>query len=165
MYYISTHCPFLKVITFNFLFIKKMSASLPENLQNYPFLQENVRKDMIFKMIGLPANNVACYKAAVELDTYLRNVNSKNSIILEFSVVKSSCFHILLQTEQKLSIAVPSDANQYCSGKPDIFEIALMSGNELIYNPELGYDDVCRFTTHEEVFDELVRINTHTQMK
>jgi len=141
-----------------------MSASLPENLQNYPFLQENVRKDMMFKMIGLPANNVACYKAAVELDTYLRNVNSKNSIILEFSVVKSSCFHILLQTEQKLSIAVPSDANQYCSGKPDIFEIALMSGDELIYIPELGYDDVCRFTTHEEVFDELVRI-TPTEKK
>jgi len=141
-----------------------MSASLPENFQNYPFLQENVRKDMMFKMIGLPANNVACYKAAVELDTYLRNVNSKNSIILEFSVVKSSCFHILLQTEQKLSIAVPSDANQYCSGKPDIFEIALMSGDELIYNSELGYDDVCRFTTHEEVFDELVRI-TPTEKK
>jgi len=144
-----------------------MSTSLAVNLQKYPFLQENVRKDMMFKMVGLPANTVACYKAAVELATYLHNANANanESIILENSVVKSSCFHLLLQTEQKLSIAVPSDANQYCSGEPNIFEIALMSGDELIYNPDLGYHDVCRFTTHEEVFDELVRINTHTQMR
>lgn len=44
-----------------------------------------------------------------------------------------------------------------------IYEIALASSNGIIYNEEIGYDDVKRFKTHEEVNQELERLGLRNE--
>lgn len=50
-----------------------------------------------------------------------------------------------------LSIAKPIDAGEY-------FETMLIKDTNPFYNEEWGYSDVLRFETHEEVYDEIIRI-------
>lgn len=50
-----------------------------------------------------------------------------------------------------LSIAKPIDAGGY-------FETMLIKDTNPFYNEEWGYGDVMRFETHEEVYDEIIRI-------
>lgn len=53
----------------------------------------------------------------------------------------------------QLSISCPPDLS-YAS-----FETALFDNeNNFMYNDDLGYDDVCRFDTVEEVFAEILRL-------
>jgi len=44
-----------------------------------------------------------------------------------------------------------------------IYEMALASSNGIIYNEEIGYDDVNRFQTHEEVNQELERLGLRNE--
>jgi len=62
----------------------------------------------------------------------------------------------------RLSIVVPVDTYYIC--KSVCYETALYdqgggrNGSPLIYNGELGYSDICRFDTPNDVSQEIVRI-------
>ena len=61
-------------------------------------------------------------------------------------------------TVKYLSISVPHDCNYSLSSETCI-ETALCNDEEnLIYDDNLGYDDVCRFCCPEDVEQELIRL-------
>ena len=64
------------------------------------------------------------------------------------------CFRIVLRGRPfQLSVSCPPDVSYPC------FETALMNAEgQIIYNEELGYDDICRFGTAEEVLEEILRL-------
>jgi len=64
------------------------------------------------------------------------------------------CFRIVLRGRSfQLSVSCPPDVSYPC------FETALMNAEgRLIYNEELGYDDICRFDTAEKVLEEILRL-------
>jgi hypothetical protein len=62
-----------------------------------------------------------------------------------------------------LSISIPTDASgnrgYSASGRPETIETALIDDNgDLVYVEELGYDDICRFDSDEEVENEILRL-------
>jgi hypothetical protein len=65
----------------------------------------------------------------------------------------------LVGSDYGISIAVPPDCNPISNTRVT-YETALWSvaDNNLAYNDEWGYDDVCRFDTHEEVVAEIHRL-------
>lgn len=88
----------------------------------------------------------------------------------------SQCFRIRFpnQTErnwQGVSVALPSDVNKHMSAGDFTYETILIASSEsssardpiaegkLVYNASIGYEDVCRFCTREEVWEELVRLS------
>jgi hypothetical protein len=77
----------------------------------------------------------------------------------------SYCFRVILPpgTEvHTVSCSVPLDANMY-SVEPIILETALISAEgDIIYKPELGYDNICYFSNDEEIIAELIRLATFT---
>lgn len=57
----------------------------------------------------------------------------------------------------QLSIVYPSDINR--DGRCRVLETALVGeGGNLMYMRELGYSDVCRFDTVDEVVQEILRL-------
>ena len=57
----------------------------------------------------------------------------------------------------KISVSVPSDAmgNRHMDNNlyPQAIETALFSGNEIVYDPELGYEDIVRFYGDERALE------------
>jgi len=64
-----------------------------------------------------------------------------------------------------ISVSVPPDAcgnrgKEYNEGEPSTFEFALVDGNNgLMYDSSIGYSDICRFYTMDEIITELVRLS------
>lgn len=61
---------------------------------------------------------------------------------------------ITLSDELKLSICVPLDALEY-------FETMLKKNGDSFYDNECNYEDICRFITHEEVYEEILRVQDY----
>lgn len=82
--------------------------------------------------------------AILEMHNYLitRNIKCNN-----FEMTNQ----VQLQNNLYLSIAKPIDAGGY-------FETMLIKNTNPFYNEEWGYNDVMRFETYEEVYDEIIRI-------
>ena len=58
-----------------------------------------------------------------------------------------------------VSVSVPPDKNTNADKYGYILEIALWSREEeIVYNDSMGYDDVCTFSTMEEMIAELNRL-------
>ena len=83
--------------------------------------------------------------------------------------ITGHCFRITLPSGQVVSVSVPPDVNLNLTEKTlesAVFETALFGkdGN-IMYSDELGYEDIQRFFSHEDVCEELKRINSLTLRK
>ena len=137
-----------------------------------PIVLERMRRvDMIMSMMSQGNNqmgsNVDCYLRAFELWNYLANSPSLRNAGLTFeSPPEGYCFRIQFPANcvaYELSISVPTDAfgnrGETASGLPETFETALFGNDDnLIYNEDLGYDDICRFYSNEEVESDILRL-------
>ena len=74
--------------------------------------------------------------------------------LLPENIARSYAFRVFYTNHNfGISISCPPDVSYDC------YEIALCNTQgSLFYNEELGYDDVCRFDTVREVFEEILRI-------
>lgn len=61
----------------------------------------------------------------------------------------------------QLSVVYPSDVN--LTGECIIIETALVNQNGLVYCDKIGYGDVCRFSTSDEIAEEILRIKKACQ--
>ena len=64
------------------------------------------------------------------------------------------CFRVPFPNGQfQMSFSCPIDASD------DTFEMALIGPNgNLFYNDSIGYDDICRFYTINDVYEEILRL-------
>jgi hypothetical protein len=64
-------------------------------------------------------------------------------------------------TSYGLSISYPSDANEHADKYGWVIETALwdMTTDSLIYNDQLGYCDILRFSTVDELLAEIARVH------
>lgn len=99
--------------------------------------------------------NVLYSKIKYDYDVQVLNYPSKKNIsslrvkIRNESKTKQKC-----PEAEFLSIIIPSDVFINC------FETALFSNSKgVVYNEELGYDDICRFSNSNEVIKELERLD------
>ena len=131
------------------------------------------RMDMMMSMMrvgssGRCGSHVDCYRRAFALWRFLTTRSSLENLGLTFeSPPDSFCFRIRFPGNclvYELSISVPTDAmgnrGDSQSGFPETLETALFDCNDdLIYNEELGYGDICRFSSNEEVEIEILRLS------
>ena len=59
---------------------------------------------------------------------------------------------------EMLSVSVPPDAIGNREGEPSTYETALIGSNSVVYDSDLGYDDVLRFESLDEILDEFLRL-------
>lgn len=81
----------------------------------------------------------------------------------EFLEVTGWCFRIKLPSNGKvkaISVIIPPDCNkQITSGDDPVYETALVGFDDnLLYDEGLLYDDIRRFSTVNEVADEVKRV-------
>lgn len=141
------------------------------NANIFPYLEENNFRDILSERMGMNLpyfpTYADCYKQAVLLALYLtKNKQNHNfEFTFEEPEVTAFCFKVILPSGQKISISVPPDANKSLArGGSPTFETALFEDDKLVYSEQLGldYSDVCRFMSHQEVLDELIRVNDIT---
>ena len=107
--------------------------------------------------------NNRCTEKAQRLWEFLRTLNVLRNRGIQLPVVMPEHFSFRVSLPGplvgRLSISVPPDANEHC-GEPSIFEIALIGDDErVIYNDLLGYNDVNRFETVDELVAEMIRLS------
>ena len=111
------------------------------------------------------ASSVASYMKAIELANYLNtHLPFKLCIVKK---IDGHCFRIHLPSGQVISVSIPPDCNKGLTMEKIntwriIYETALIKDDNVIYNTKmgLGYTDVCRFWSKEELVEELVRVNS-----
>ena len=107
----------------------------------------------------------ACINEARRLHTILRNSPALSDFTINDKRPDSYCFHVLTPL-RGISVAVPPDANRWRlmknGGIPNIYEIALLDEDNkgLKYDESLGYEDICRFDSPDEIIAEIVRLST-----
>ena len=91
---------------------------------------------------------------AKELFKFLQTNSRPEVFTLPEKVGEHYCFHITFAHGLfRLSMSSPPDASYAC------FETALFDNeNNFMNNEELGYEDVCRFDTMEEILEEILRL-------
>ena len=111
------------------------------------------------------ASSVSSYMKAIELANYLNTHLPFKLCIVD--KVDGHCFRIHLPSGQLISVSIPPDCNKGLTMEKIntwriIYETALIKDDNIIYNTEmgLGYSDVCRFWSKEELVEELVRVNS-----
>ena len=121
--------------------------------------------DVMMSNNGMIGNHAACFTEAYKLWYKL----SKNTNLQDAKFVSPPerwCFRLHFPSGKRvfgLSISIPTDAcgnlGDSASGYPETIEIALIDKNDLlVYNEDLGYEDVCRFNSDEEVEKEILRL-------
>ena len=111
------------------------------------------------------ASSVSSYMKAIELANYLNTHLPFKLCIVD--KVDGHCFRIHLPSGQLISVSIPPDCNKGLTMEKIntwriIYETALIKDDNVIYNTKmgLGYSDVCRFWSKEELGEELVRVNS-----
>ena len=111
------------------------------------------------------ASSVSSYMKAIELANYLNTHLPFKLCIVD--KVDGHCFRIHLPSGQLISVSIPPDCNKGLTMEKIntwriIYETALIKDDNVIYNTKmgLGYSDVCRFWSKEELVEELVRVNS-----
>lgn len=98
--------------------------------------------------------NVLYSKIKYDYDVQLINYPSKNISSLRVKIRNESKTKQKCPEAEFLSIIIPPDVFLNC------FETALYSNSKgVVYNEELGYDDICRFSNSNEVIKELERLD------
>lgn len=113
-------------------------------------------------------NSHACIKRSYELYNYLCSVLNKNATLTIKRKEKNDlwCLRIYFLGKSDasfdaISVSVPPDAmgNQF-GESVETFETALLLNDELTYNGDLDYGDICRFYSMKDVLDEILRLAT-----
>ena len=121
--------------------------------------------DAMMMMMQLNPEMGACINEAGRLHTILRNSPALANFTIKHKRDDSYCFHVLTPL-RGISVAVPPDANRWRvvdeGGIPNIYEIALLDDEckGLKYDESLGYEDICRFDSPDEIIAEIVRLST-----
>jgi hypothetical protein len=134
-------------------------------------MQESLEKmgqmDVMMSGLGMVGNNAICFYKAYKLWYKLsRKTNLRNTGIEFASPPETWSFRFYFPKGKRvfgLSIAIPIDAcgnlGDSASGYPETIEIALINNSgSLVYNEDLGYEDICRFNSDEEVESEILRL-------
>lgn len=126
-------------------------------------------------------NTAACAARSAELYAFLQEkLEGNTQVTLGVRHPNSFCFTVTIPTQKAkhegwnseldscetkdvefdgISISVPPDARGNREGEPvETFEIALFCGNALVYVSSIGYHDVCRFYTLDDLLAEILRI-------
>lgn len=108
-----------------------------------------------------------CSNASDKLYNELKS-NSRLSSIVFFDkhVVGAGNFYVMFNKPvgefgkiHGISICYPSDIYQNRGITPSIIESMLIDSNHnLCSDSDLGYDDVCRFNSPDEIINEIIRI-------
>jgi len=70
----------------------------------------------------------------------------------------NNTIQITLIDDFRLSICSPLDA-------PDYFETMLLKNDNCFYDKDCSYEDVCRFESYEEVYEEILRVQDYFDNK
>jgi hypothetical protein len=111
-------------------------------------------------------NDTACIEASSKLYLFLEEkLKSYKQIKLLDRHVKSKCFHISIPPKKinnnefnKLSILIPFEAYGNRDGKIKVFEIALFNDNNIVHIDSIGYQDVCRFNSMDDILFEVIKL-------
>ena len=109
-----------------------------------------------------------CAARSDELYTFLCSALKKNATltIKQKDIPSSWCFRIYFHGKSDasfdgISVSVPPDAMGNLLGESvSTFETALLLNDELTYNGDLDYGDICRFYSMKDVLDEILRLAT-----
>jgi len=124
-------------------------------------------------MAEMDITSTYCAEEAQRLHDYLSSTLSEKITLGKITLQRRNPSHYTTRWDISgksqfggISVSVPPDAmgNRLQDGvgpykRPCTYEIALLnSENDLVYVDELEYDDVRRFGSHIEVFDEIMRL-------
>ena len=105
-----------------------------------------------------------CSRSSITLHTRLGYDGLPEGLVLEphlgYHCFRLSGFRNRLGFDT-LSISYPMDANDWEIQRNRIattIETALFSNDRLVYNGDLGYEDVCRWSNYEELTEEITRL-------
>jgi hypothetical protein len=75
-------------------------------------------------------------------------------------LLKAMSFYMGIQEPEQIGVGSPGASFDTVSvlKMPRFWEIALKLRGEIVYSPDIGYDDVCRFETRAEVDIEIERL-------
>lgn len=114
-------------------------------------------------------NQLACQQVAGNLRNFLESSDElkNNGVGVPNSTNNSHCFKVSLPfpyPSNYISVSVPPNAygnrgDEYGEGVPSTYETALFNNGELVYNDDVGYEDICRFESNEDLVEELVRLS------
>lgn len=108
-------------------------------------------------------NMQRCSVASRALYDELKSNTRLNSIVVFTHHNGTHCFQVKFIKPYKnvygISISYPMDLYENTSGYPETIETALVDANgNLCYVDELGYDDICRFDSANDVVNEILRL-------
>ena len=106
-----------------------------------------------------------CSDASRVLYDKLKTNSRLNSVIVFEPYKESHCFRVKFSNRignvYGISISYPSDIYENKNGYPTIIETALIdTEDQLCYVEELGYYDVCRFDSVDDIVEEILRISS-----
>lgn len=106
-----------------------------------------------------------CSTASKTLHDQLKNDNRLDSVIVFKPHEGSFCFRVKFLNPigevHGISISYPMDVNKNKVEPPKIIETALIDEEEdICYNDDLGYDDVRRFDSVNNIVEEILRISS-----
>lgn len=126
-------------------------------------------------------NTAACAARSAEIYAFLQEkLEGNTQVTLGVRHPNSFCFSVSVSTQKAkheawnydldccetkevefdgISISVPPDTMGNREGEPVCtFETALFLGNDLVYASSIGYEDVCRFYTLDDLLAEILRV-------
>lgn len=108
-------------------------------------------------------NMQRCSDVSRALYDELKSDPRLNSIVVFAHHNGDHCFQVNFIKPYKdvygISISYPMDLCRNTTGYPETIETALIDATgELCYMDELGYDDVCRFDSANDVVNEILRL-------
>lgn len=106
-----------------------------------------------------------CTNASRVLYDILKNDSRLNSVVVFEPHTGNHCFRVKFSNPigrvHGISISYPMDIYENKHGYPSTVETALIDAEDnLCYVEELGYDDVHRFDSTDEIVKEILRISS-----
>jgi len=106
-----------------------------------------------------------CTNASITLYDEIKNNPRLNSVVVFEPHPGEHCFRVKFSNPigkvKWLSISYPMDIYENKHRKPKTIETALVDvEGELCYVKELGYYDMCRFSSANEIVEEILRVSS-----
>jgi hypothetical protein len=111
----------------------------------------DIPQECVEAMQKLHTNLKDDYDVEVIMNRIYRTIGA-----LRVKIPDNSLLHEKYPEAESVSVIIPMDTYWGC--KYLVYETALFGGDGVVYNEELGYSDVCRFSNPSEVNQELERL-------